>query len=239
MKLPFTGRFAGDDVISPPTNATEVAFVVVHDSTTGLPCEVTNSGLAVNDVIIVDPTFTVTLAWTWPAALVAVKMYVVVVCGLTVWQALACRLLPTPLLILMLVAPVTCQQSCELWPGLMVCGLAVNTTICGTLAGITWMVMTAVTMAPLAPVAVKVYVVVVCSGPVETLPLGCSAPRPLMVTAVAFAVVQLNVDDWPAVIESGLPLNMMICGRGTGTACTVTTTVAFTVWLAALVAVRV
>ena len=194
VKLPLTGRFAGDDVISPPTNTTEVALVVVHDSTTGLPCEVTNSGLAVNDVIIVCPTFTVTLAWVWPVALVAVKTYVVVVCGLTVMQALACTV-PTPLLMLILDAPFTCQQSCELWPAVMVGGVAVKLTICGTPAGATWMVMAAVTWALPAPVAVKVNVVVVCSAPVETLPFSASVPRPLMVTAVEFAVVQLNVDD--------------------------------------------
>ena len=90
------------------------------------------------------------------------------------------------------------------------------------------MVITAVTMTPLAPAAVRVYVVVVCSAPVDTLPFNCSAPRPLMVTDVALFVLQLKVDDPPAVIVSGLPLNMTICG-GTTFACTVTTTLALTV----------
>ena len=77
----------------------------------------------------------------------------------------------------------------------------------------------------------------VCSAPVDTLPFNPSAPRPLMVTDVALAVVQLKVDEPPAVMESGLPLNMMICG-GTTFACTVTTTLALTV-PAGPVAVRV
>src|ERR1019366_4434835 len=115
-----------------------------------------NSGLALNCRICVEPTLMVTLAWLVPVALVAVRTYVVVVCGLTVWQALAARLLPTPLLMLMVVAPVTCQQSCELCPALMVCGLAVNTLICGMVAGTTETVMGAETVLPLAPVAVRV-----------------------------------------------------------------------------------
>lgn len=156
VKLPLTGRPVGDVVKSPPTRDTDVALVVVQLSTDGLPCADINSGLAVNDRICVEPTFTVTLAWIWPVALVADKTYVVVVCGLTVTQALACRLLPIPLLMLMLVAPFTCQQSCELCPALMVCGLAEKTTTCGTDAGITWMLITAVTIMPLALAAVRV-----------------------------------------------------------------------------------
>ena len=35
------------------------------------------------------------------------------------------------------VAPFTCQQSCELWPASMVCGLALKTTTCGMDAGAT------------------------------------------------------------------------------------------------------
>jgi len=107
----------------------------------------------------------------------------------------------------------------------MVIGEAVNMTICGTATGATEMVITAETVLPLAPVAVKVKVVVELSTPVETLPLIGSLPRPLMVTAVAFAVLQLNVDWPPAVMVSGLPLYMMICGFGTTTADTVTTAV--------------
>jgi len=228
VKLPFTGRLAGDVCMSPPTNDTEVAFEVCHVSVTAPPCTGENSGLALNCRICVEPTFTVTLAWIWPVALVAVKVYVVVVCGLTVWQALACKPLPTPLLMLIFVAPFTCQQSCELCPALMVCGLAVKTTICGMEAGATVMVTTAWTVLPVEAVAVRVKVVVVLSAPVETLPLSGSVPRPLMLTAVALAVVQLKVDEPPAVMESGLPLNMTICGRITGAAVTVTTAVAVT-----------
>jgi len=88
---------------------------------------------------------------------------------------------------------------------------------------------TAVTVAPLAPVAVNVKLVVVLRTPVETLPFSASAPNPLMVTDVEFAVVQLKVEVPPAAMESGLPLNMMICGRTPAAVWTVTTAVAVTV----------
>src|ERR1700733_4065811 len=110
-----------------------------------------NSGLALNCRIWVEPTFTVTLAWIWPDALLAVKVYVVEVCGLTVWQPVAGRPVPTPLLMLTLVVPSTCQQSVEVCPALMVVGLALKTTTCGMEAGVTWMVITADVVAPPAP----------------------------------------------------------------------------------------
>jgi hypothetical protein len=111
VRLPFTGseEFA---VRSAPMTATEVALLVVHVSTTGEPADVENGGLALNWLIVTEPTFTVALAETLPVGLVAVKVYVVVVVGLTVAQAFA-PTLPTPPLMLMVVAPVTCQQSWE------------------------------------------------------------------------------------------------------------------------------
>ena len=59
-----------------------------------------------------------------------------------------------------------------------------------------------------------------------------------MVTAVALFVVQLNVDDCPAVMESGLASNMTTCGM---IAFVDAVTIAVTVTLlpAALVAVMV
>lgn len=78
--------------------------------------------------------------------------------------------------------------------------------------------------------------VVVCSAPVDTLPFNPSAPRPLMVTDVALAVVQLKVDEPPAVMESGLPLNMRICG---GAAVDTVTTTCEVTWPAELLAVKV
>ena len=52
--------------------------------------------------------------------------------GLTVAQSFALRLLPTPGVIEMAVAPVTCQHSLVELPASMVVGVATNTTICGT-----------------------------------------------------------------------------------------------------------
>ena len=151
------------------------------------------------------------------------------VCGLTVAQALAATLLPIPLLMLMVVAPVTCQQICEDWPALMVCGLALNTTTCGMLGGTTVMVMGALTVAPLAPVAVSVKVVVVVRAPVETLPFtGCVPRVGEMDTAVAPAVAQLRVDCCPGASVSGLASKRRICGAATGAAATVTMAVAVT-----------
>src|SRR5579871_5282416 len=90
VKLPLTGRFCGPSSL--PTSTTELAFCVVHDSTTGLPAAVEVTGLAVKEVIRTAPTFTVTLALMLPVALVAVSVYVVVTLGFTTAQSLALRL---------------------------------------------------------------------------------------------------------------------------------------------------
>jgi len=74
VRLPLTGRLFPYDAASPPTNDTEVAFDVVQVSTTGAPCTGENSGLALNVRIMVEPTFTVTLAVDVPVELVAVKV---------------------------------------------------------------------------------------------------------------------------------------------------------------------
>ena len=75
-------------------------------------------------------------------------------------------------------------------------------------------------------------------GPVETLPFNGSLPRPLIVTEVALFVLQLKVDDPPAVMESGLALNMTTCGRP-AFGFTVTIAVAVTLLPPELVAVKV
>ena len=109
VMLPFGWPVVGG--MSPPMMTTEVALAVVQLSTTGEPAEVEFGGFAVNDRICTWPTVTVALAWIWPAPLVAVKVYTVVVDGLTVAQSFAFRLVPTPGVIEMLDAFVTCQQS--------------------------------------------------------------------------------------------------------------------------------
>src|ERR1039458_1810463 len=82
----------------------------------GLPAEVT-AGL----------TVTVAVAVTLPAGATAVRVYVVVVAGVTVVEPVAATL-PTPLSMETLVAPCTNQVNVELWPAEMVLGLASKRT---------------------------------------------------------------------------------------------------------------
>ena len=60
--------------MSLPTITTDAAFCVVHESTTGEPDDVEKVGLEVNVRMVTWPTFTVTLAWIWPAELEAVRV---------------------------------------------------------------------------------------------------------------------------------------------------------------------
>src|SRR5262245_22081810 len=111
---------------------TDVAFVVFHESVTALPGASDAGGLALKERMRTWPIVTVTLPRTWPFALLAVKVWVVVLVGLTVTQSFACRPLPTPGSILMLVAPFTCQHSLVEPVVSRLEGVAVNTTTCGT-----------------------------------------------------------------------------------------------------------
>src|ERR1035441_2546473 len=83
----------------------------------GVPAEVTG-GL----------TVTVAVAVILPAGATAVRVYVVVVAGVTVVEPVAATL-PTPLSMETLVAPCTNQVNVELWPALIVLGLASKRTI--------------------------------------------------------------------------------------------------------------
>ena len=107
--LPFGWPVVGG--ISPPMITTEVAFAVVQLNTTGEPAADELGGLAVNDRICTVPTVTVALAWICPAPLVAVKVYTVVADGLTVAQSFAFRFVPTPGVMAIFEAFVTCQHS--------------------------------------------------------------------------------------------------------------------------------
>jgi hypothetical protein len=146
-----------------PVMITEVAFAVVHVSTTGAPEAGEYAGLAENERICtgaVDPlTVTVTAAVTvvTPSELVAVRVYVVVAVGETFWLPLTATL-PTPLLMLTVAAPVVVQDSREDWPALMVVGEAAKRMIAGFVGAValTVTVTLAVTDWPPAPVAVKV-----------------------------------------------------------------------------------
>src|SRR5664280_2131039 len=73
-------------------------------------------------------TVTVAVAVILPAGATAVRVYVVVVAGVTVVEPVAATL-PTPLSMETLVAPCTNQVNVELWPALIVLGLASKRTI--------------------------------------------------------------------------------------------------------------
>jgi len=189
----------------------DVAFSVCHANVTGEPETVEKTGSDVNDRMRTAPTFTVTLAWIWPLALVAVSVYVVVCDGVTVAQSFGFRLLPTPGVIVMFVEFVICQHSLVDCPASIVGGFATNVTTCGTVAPATMTVTGAVTLLPSALVAVRVYVVVVV-GDTVVLPLTGTVPTPLMLAVVAPFVAQLNVDCWPDEMVTGFASNRRICG---------------------------
>src|SRR5450432_4021408 len=151
--LPFTGNVC---VMSPRTITMVEAFAVAHCRVTVVLWSGTKAGVAVKDRICTVPTLTVALPWIWPVALVAVRVKVVVAVGLTVAQSLALRLLPTPGVIEIDVAPVTCQHSLVELPGSIFCGVATKTTICGTVPVETVTVTGAVTDLPSELDAVKV-----------------------------------------------------------------------------------
>src|SRR5579862_6752383 len=108
--LPFT--WYGPPGKKGPVRVTEAAPDVVQLRVTGAPEAVENTGSFVKVRIWTEPTVKVALAVTEPAALVAVKTYVVVTVGLTVWHPVAATV-PMPGAMLTVVAPCTCQQSCD------------------------------------------------------------------------------------------------------------------------------
>jgi hypothetical protein len=104
----------------------------------------------------------------------------------------------------------------------IVAGEAVNRAVGGVAVTVTTAVL--VTVWPL-PVAVSVYVVV-CEGETIWVPLGATAPIPLLIeTEVALAVFQVRVALWPLGMDAGETVN---CAVGA---------VAVTVTLAVLVMV--
>ena len=74
----------------------------------------------------------------------------------------------------------------------------------------------------LAPLQLRLKLVVAVKGPVETLPLGCQAPdQPSdAVQLVAFVELQVSIEESPAVIVCGFALSATVVTRGP----TVTTT---------------
>jgi hypothetical protein len=94
----------------------------------------------------------------------------------------------------------------------MEAGLAANCVICAptTGAAVTVTVTEAVVL-PVAPVAVRVYVVV-CVGETDTEPVrGSTAPTfGEIEAAVAFETLQARVELWPAVMEAGAAVNCVM-----------------------------
>ena len=146
-----------------------------------------------------------------PPGPVAVKVYVVVVVGLTEVVVLGPKV-PTPLLIETLVTFVVVQVSVDEFPLMIDAGLAVKLLIVG--AGSVTVTVTVAVVVPPGPVAVKVYVVVVF-GVTEVEPLGPKVPTPLLIeTLVTFVVVQVNVDEFPLMIAAGEAVKLLIVGDG-------------------------
>jgi hypothetical protein len=164
------------------------AFVAAQESATGAPDEGDGFGFAVNDVIFTAGfTVTVTCDVTLPAGFVAVRVYVVVVVGVTSCDAPS-DTFPIPLLIETEVAFSTTQNSVAVWPATMVCGAAENRMMRATAPVVTVTAALHEADDPPGPLAVTVYVVDAV-GVTTTLPFAPTVPTPLLiVTEVALVV---------------------------------------------------
>ena len=111
------------------------------------------------------------------------------------------------------------QLSVELPPEAMVVGAAVMVMVGGTWFTVTMAV--AVAVAPFAPLAVRVYVVV-CAGVTALWPFtGGEFASPVgsageNVTDVAFVVVHVSVLNWPAVMVVGEAARVAVTLPGGG-----------------------
>ena len=163
----------------------------------------------------VDVSVTIAEAVTDPAALVAVRTYVVVVSGLTFTVPLAEVDARFPGAMLSVVAPEVVQLSVLIPPNEMLVGLAVNELIVGRLGWVTVTTTVAVAV-PVVFVAVSVYVVVAV-GLRTTDPLADVDAKVPGVTAtpVAPVAVQFRVVVEPAMIDAGLAENVPIVGAAT------------------------
>ena len=153
-------------------------------------------------------TVTAAVAVVEPAVLVAVRVYVVVVCGLTFVFPLADVDVNVPGVIVMLVAPEAAQLSVLAPPGAIVEGLAENELIDGTPVPVPLPVTVTFAVAvaePAAFVAVNVYVVV-ADGLKDIEPVAeVDAKLPgVMATLVAPEVAQLSVVLLPGLMLAGL-----------------------------------
>ena len=106
---------------------------------------------------------------------------------------------------LMLTASAFCTLHCkvELCPAAMLAGFAVKLEITGSAAPTVTVMLQSAPIPP-PPVADTVYVVV-CVGLTVTVPLLATDPTPgEILTESALTLVQLKVDDWPALMFAGV-----------------------------------
>lgn len=117
---------------------------------------------------------------------------------------------PTPWLMLRLVAPVTVQERVLLWPELMVVGLAEKLVMVGAPAGVMFTVAVAVVF-PDALDAVSVYVVDSVGETATLVPV--TAPTPwLMLRLVAPLTDQERVLLCPEVMLAGFAVKLVMVG---------------------------
>jgi len=116
----------------------------------------------------------------------------------------------------LVVPPLTCQLTVACCPAVMVEGVTLRLRLKGTVT-----VTDCGAEDPPGPVAVMVNVVVLFTGGFAEPEVGSVMPSSggttsgLMLTEVAFVVLQLMVVTWPALTEVGLTVKDVICG-GTG-----------------------
>ena len=192
-----------------PFNATIVPFKsaltqlnVVHVSVE-LPPDAIEVGLALMPAAGGPLALTVTVLWAEPVvpdAPVAMKVYVVVAVGETVWDPLTGT--DTPFRVA-LTALVDVQVSVELPPGAIEVGLALIAAVGAPLA-VTVTLAWAEAVVPDEPVAMKVYVVVAVGETVWDPLTGTDAPFRVALTALVDA--QVSVELPPVTIEVGFAL---------------------------------
>ena len=111
------------------------------------------------------------------------------------------------------VPPLTCQLTVAGCPAVIVAGVTLRLSVKGTVTVTVWGAED-----PPGPVAVMVYVVVLFTGGFAEPEVGSVMPSSglktggVMLTEVAFVVVQLIVVVWPELTEVGLAVKDVICG---------------------------
>lgn len=117
------------------------------------------------------------------------------------------------------VPPLTCHDSVDELPEVIVVGEALKVNVIGTVT-----VTVCGPAVPPGPVAVREKVVVVVTGttaePEVARPVPSEVTDGVIVTDVAFVVAQVRVVVWPELTVVGFAVNEVICG---GTVCVIVT----------------